>query len=308
MRLLIQINCLNEKSHIGPLLQKIPRKIKGINKVEILVIDDGSSDNTHIEAKENGADYVLRNFGNKGIPFSLNRGLQFAREHGYDLLINMDADDQHDVHDIPKLLQPILDFQADIVHGERPLHKIGYNGGLKKFFRWLGSSVVSWLVGLKLIDASSGFRAINKDAISKIFLLYDYQEPLEYIMQAGKKGLNVKTVEINPKPSVRPSRLFNSLLRYIWRSTLIIIDNAIVYRATGLFLFFGLISTVIGIGVFLYRAYLVNTYGSENLYLTQLLVAVIGVTVGIQLVLFSFISRILRANRIISEETMSRVR
>ena len=306
MRLVIETHCLNEAEHIGQLIRKIPRTIQGIDEVKVLVIDDGSTDNTHQIALDAGADFVIRNFGNKGIPYSLNKSLEFAREHDFDILVNMDADDQHDVNDIPKMIAPILNYEADLVHGERNIDKIEYNGVLKKIIRKIGSSVVSWLVGMQVKDASSGFRALNKEAIRSITLLYDYQEPLEYIIQAKHKNLNVKMVEINPKPSLRPSRLFSNLFKYIWRSALIIIDNAIVYRSTEVFLTSGLASTLVGLGIFFYRVYLVNINGSDNLYLTQLIASIVFLIAGVQLILFAFIGRLLRANRILSEKILAK--
>jgi glycosyltransferase involved in cell wall biosynthesis len=307
MKLLIETHCLNEVENIGKMLKKIPRKLVGVDKIDILVIDDGSTDGTHIEAQKAGADFVLRNHGNKGIVYSLNRALKFAREHEYDIMVNMDADDQHDVNDLPKMIEPIVNYRADIVHGERPLKDIEYNGMFKKFFRWFGSSIVSLLVGRKIIDASSGFRALSREAIEKIHLIYDYQEPLEYLVQAKSKRLNVETVTINPKPAVRPSRLFNSLFKYITRSALIIIDNFVVYRATAVFSLFGFISLVAGASVFWWRVLQIDKYGTKELYLTSLIAAVILVLTGVQFLIFSFLARIMRANRLLNEEALGRL-
>lgn len=307
MKLLIETHCLNEVDNIGKLIKKIPRKLEGVGVIDVLVIDDGSTDGTHLAAEKAGANYVLRNHGNKGIVYSLNRALKFAREHEYDIMVNMDADDQHDVNDLPKMIEPILNYRADIVHGERPLEDIKYNGPFKKFFRWLGSATVSLLVGRKIVDASSGFRALSREAIEKIHLIYDYQEPLEYLVQAKSKRLNVETVSINPKPAVRPSRLFNSLFKYISRSAFIIIDNFVVYRSTAVFSSLGFLSLLSGGFIFWWRVIQIEKFGAEQLYLTSLIAAVVLLLTGVQFLIFSFLARIMRANRLLNEEALGRL-
>jgi len=171
VKLIIEINCFNEEENLHIVFNKLPKKLKGIDIIETLVIDDGSTDNTVAVAKKLGATHVYRNHGNKGVPFTLNYGLYIANRLGADILINMDADDQHDPVDIPKLISPILNKKADIVHGQRPVSDVKHTTGVKKLLQGLGAWMVSVVAGRKIDDASSGYRALSMEAIARIQLL-----------------------------------------------------------------------------------------------------------------------------------------
>lgn len=307
IKLLIQINCFNEEKTLPETLADLPKQIKGVDIIEIMIVDDGSSDNTVKVAREHGVHHIIRHSGNKGLPTAVNTGVFNALKLGADILVNTDADNQYKAKDIEKLVTPILKNQADFVYGQRPIWSHNEFSYLKKVFQNLGAKVVSKVSGVKLDDAASGFRAINRNAMQSLYLLSDYASPLENLIQARKKRLNVATVDIGVNAATRPSRLFKSIPKYIMRSARVIIDNILLYHPTKAFGSLACLALGFSALVFASRYYLrVTNYSSENLHLSLLVVTLISGILGVQLAMFAFSARLNKANRRLLEEIMYR--
>ena len=159
MKLIVQIPCLNEEDTLPATLRDIPRKISGIDSVEILVIDDGCTDRTVEIAREMGVEHVLSFSGNRGLGHAFSAGIDRCLALGADIIVNTDGDNQYCGADIPKLVEPILQRRAEIVIGDREPDKIAHFSLLKRKMQKLGSTVVSTLAGVSVPDVASGFRA-----------------------------------------------------------------------------------------------------------------------------------------------------
>lgn len=234
-KLIIQIPCYNEAATIGVALDAIPRSIPGFGSVEILVIDDGSTDGTAEVARAHGASHVVSLPYNQGLARGFIAGIEAALHAGADVIVNTDADNQYDAADIPALTRPILDANADMVIGTRPIHDIEHFSPIKKRLQHLGSAMVRIASGTDVDDAPSGFRAFSRDAAMRLFVLNDYTYTLETIIHAGHQRMSVVTVPIHVNEDLRPSRLVKSIASYVKRSAFTIVRYWLSYRAPRIF-------------------------------------------------------------------------
>lgn len=231
MKLIIQIPCLNEEETLPLTLSKLPKSIPGIDVIETLIIDDGSTDNTVKVAKKNGVNHIVRVPYNKGLAQAFMTGIHAALKENADIIVNTDADNQYNADDIEKLVKPILDKQADYVIGSRPIQDIEHFSPLKKFLQHFGSWSVQILSGLKVPDAPSGFRAISHDAALRLNVFNSYTYTLETLIQAGHSDIRTISVPIRVNGETRPSRLFKSIKAYVLRSMATIVRFFVIYRA-----------------------------------------------------------------------------
>lgn len=305
MILFLQINCFNEERDLPKVIKKLPNKIPGISKIVILVVDDGSSDATSKVAKEFKAVHVIRHNSNRGLPQAVNTGMLYALKNKADLLVNLDADGQYPESAIPQLIQPLLENKADYVYGERQFHLISHFSATKKFLQYFGAFVVSLVINKKITDAASGFRALNRESLKRLYLLSDYASPLESLIQAKMKKLGITIIPIVPRETKRPSRLVKSIWKYVAKSSGIILDNLIIYRPLQIFLSFGILLTSFGFVTGTIRYWLVRNYPDNN-RLTLLLISIAAIIIGTQSIFFGFIARVYRANRLLSEELIYR--
>lgn len=229
MKLIIQIPALNEEETLGETIRALPRQIAGFDAIEVLVIDDGSTDGTANVAMAAGADHVLRLGCNLGLARAFSAGLERALALGADVIVNTDADNQYCADDIPALVQPILLRQAEIVVGARPIRRIESFSPIKKLLQSLGSWVVRRASGTSVPDAPSGFRAYSRDAAARVCVVNTYTYTLETIIQAGRKRYRVASVPVRVNPVKRPSRLFRSIAGYTFRSAVTILRIFAVY-------------------------------------------------------------------------------
>ncbi|MGM0631564.1 MAG: glycosyltransferase family 2 protein [Pseudomonadota bacterium] len=243
MKLIIQIPCLNEAETLPETLAAIPRQVPGFDTVEVLVIDDGSSDDTVRTAKAAGADHVLVLGCNMGLARAFMAGLEKALALGADVVVNTDADNQYNGADIPALVAPILAGDAMIVVGERPISEIESFSFTKKLLQRLGSWVVRKASGTRIPDAPSGFRAYHRDAAARLYVINSYSYTLETIIQAGRRNIPMASVPVRVNPVTRPSRLFRSMRQYVFRSAGTILRMFVIYRPLA---FFSWVSLVIG--------------------------------------------------------------
>ncbi len=235
MKVIIQIPCLNEEATLPATLADLPRKIDGVDRVEWLVIDDGSTDRTVEVARAHGVDHVVRMNGNQGLARAFMAGLVAAAELGTDVIVNTDADNQYCADDIPRLIAPILAGEADIVVGSRPIGAIRHFSATKRLLQRLGSGVVRRVSGTEVRDAPSGFRAFTTDAALRLNVFSSYTYTLETIIQAGRRNLRIVDVPVRVNEPTRPSRLIRSVPAYLRRSFVDILRTYLIYRPTPIF-------------------------------------------------------------------------
>src|SRR3954470_2482197 len=223
MKLIVQIPCLNEESTLPATIADIPRRIDGIDEVELLVVDDGSIDRTADVAREHGVEHVVRLTNNKGLAAGFQAGLDACLKLGADVVVNTDADNQYCGADVAKLVAPVVAGEADIVVGDRRVAEIEHFSGSKKALQRLGSWVVRRLSGTEIADTTSGFRAYNREAALGLLVVDDFTYTLESLIQAGKMLVAVEQVPVETNPQTRESRLFDSTGAYVRRNALSIL-------------------------------------------------------------------------------------
>ncbi|HEY9396960.1 MAG TPA: glycosyltransferase family 2 protein [Burkholderiales bacterium] len=301
MKLIIQIPCYNEAETLAIALAALPRAVPGFDKVEWLVIDDGSRDQTVRVALQNGVDHVVRHTRNCGLARGFMTGLHECVRLGADVIVNTDADNQYCADDIPALTAPILTGQADIVIGARPIESIRHFSPVKKMLQKLGSYVVRVASRTSIPDAPSGFRAISRDAAQHLVVFNEYTYTLETIIQAGQKNMAIKSVPIRVNEDLRPSRLVKSIPSYINKSIATIIRIFVIYRP---FRFFGSLGALLFFAGLLIGARFLYHYatGNGDGHVQSLILASVLLGMGFQTVLVAFLADLLSANRKMLED------
>ena len=246
MKTLIQIPCLNEQEQLPRIIEDIRSHVLDFS-YDILIIDDGSTDNTVAVAKQLGVTHVVSCKRNMGLGYAFQKGLDFAKENDYDFLINTDADNQYQSKYISSLYKAIKDTKSDIVIGARNHDKIKHFSFLKKLFQKLGSWVFRTISGVQLSDAVSGFRIYSKEAIHDLYITSKFSYTLDSILQAQDKNLQIKEIPIEINPPTRKSRLFKGSLQFIVKQFTIIIKSFIVYKPFEFFALLSLVPFVLGI-------------------------------------------------------------
>ena len=307
MKLNIQIPCYNEESTLALTLSELPEKIDGIDEIQVLIIDDGSTDKTLEVARKNGvSDFVILP-NNLGLAKAFSVGLAKSLALGADIIVNTDADNQYCAKDIEKLVQPILKKQADIVIGARPIANIQHFSLIKKALQKLGSYVMRLISSTKIADATSGFRAFSKEAALQINVFDNYTYTLETIIQAKAKGFEIVSVPISVNGELRESRLIKNVFDYIKRSTFTMIRMFIVYRPFRFFAIIGLLFLMPGIllGVrFLY--FYLNNSGSGHIQ--SLILSAVLILAGVQIGLIAVLADLQSVNRKLLEDIQTRIK
>jgi glycosyltransferase involved in cell wall biosynthesis len=250
-KLVIQIPCFNEEETLPGTLADLPRDVEGVDVVEWLVVDDGSSDRTVEVARAHGVDHVVSHTTNRGLATAFLTGLDTALRMGADIVVNTDADNQYDGSCIPDLIRPVLDDGADMVVGERPIEQISEFSGLKKRLQRMGSWVVRRFSGIDVRDAASGFRAMSREAALRLQVYGRYSYTMETLVQARAEGLQVASVPIRVNPQTRPSRLVKSTMQYVRRSGQTIVRSFALYYPFRFFFLVGLVPLVFGVALLL---------------------------------------------------------
>lgn len=307
MKLIIQIPCLNEAKTLGIALAELPRSVPGIDKVEILIVDDGSTDDTVAVARAAGVDHIVRHPANFGLARAFMTGLDTSLKLGADIIVNTDADNQYCAADIPALVAPILEGRAEYVIGTRPIARIEHFSPVKKFLQKLGSYVVRRISGTQVEDAPSGFRALSRDAAMRMNVFNRYTYTLETIIQAGYKNIPILCVPVRVNADLRPSRLVKSVPRYIQRSIFTMIRIFVVYRP---FKFFFSIGTVFFlVGFLLGCRFLWHWLAGGGRGMTQsLILAAVLILMGTVFSMMAFIADLLSVNRQLLEDIQYRQR
>ena len=306
-KLIIQIPCYNEEETLGVTLKSLPRQVPGVDCVEWLVIDDGSSDRTVEVAKAHGVDHIISFPTNQGLAKGFMAGLEACLKAGADIIVNTDADNQYCAEDIPALVAPILRGEADMTIGARPIWQTEHFSPLKKILQNIGSSVVRAASKTDVQDAPSGFRALNREATLHLNVFNQYTYTLETIIQAGSKGMKVLSVPIHTNEDLRPSRLVSSIRTYVWRSGTTILRFYMLYQPLRFFFILG--SLPLGTGILLGLRWLFFFFiGTERTRIPSLILAAIMILIGFQLWMFGLVADLLAANRKLLEENRVRLR
>lgn len=305
-KLIIQIPCYNEESTLPVTLSSLPRKVPGVDDVEWLIIDDGSSDSTIDIAKDFGVDHVVSLPHHQGLARAFEAGLDACVRAGADIIVNTDADNQYRVEDIPKLIQPILEGRAEIVIGARPIDEIEHFTPSKRLLQKAGSWFIRFVSHTKIPDAPSGFRAMTRNAAMRLNVFTDYTYTLETIIQAGQKNMAITSVNVDVNSNLRPSRLISSVTGYIWKSLVTAARIFITYRPLRFFALLGIIVFFVGliISVRFLSFYLAGQGGG---HIQSLILSAVLMLIGFQLIVVGIVADLIAVNRKLLEKVDWRV-
>jgi glycosyltransferase involved in cell wall biosynthesis len=292
-KLIIQIPCFNEELTLETTLSALPRHLPGIDTIEWLVINDGSRDRTVAVAKDCGVDHIVSFSSNQGLAKAFMAGLEASLRAGADIIVNTDADNQYCADDIPKLIQPILLGQADMVIGARPIWKTKHFSYLKKVLQNFGSSMVRLASNTTVPDAPSGFRAFSREAAMQLNVFNNYTYTLETIIQAGQKGLTIASVPIRTNPNLRKSRLVKSIPSYVVKSSFAIVGAVPCF-----------LGGLLGLRWLLLFWFVDPTRSRAP----SLILAAVLILIGFQLWMLGLVADLMAANRKLLEETRVRLR
>jgi len=307
IKLIIQIPCFNEELTLPETIGDLPDKIEGIDSIETLIIDDGSTDRTIEVAKELGVNHIIRNTNNRGLAKSFRKGLDACLGLGADIIVNTDGDNQYAGGDIPKLVQPIVDGKAEIVIGDRQTHKIKQFSAFKKFLQKLGSRVVRQLSGTDVPDVVSGFRAISRDAALKLNIISPYSYTIEMVIQAGKKNMAIAHVPVSINPKTRESRLFKSIPSFVGRQLSSMIRMYAMYEPLRVFFYIGLIISIIGALPVIRFLYFYFT-GDGSGHLQSLVLGGVLLIIGFITFMIGLVADLISFNRQLTEITLEKIR
>lgn len=307
-KLAVTIPAYNEAGSIARVIHEIPRKIEGIDEVEVIVVDDGSTDGTHVVAKEAGADKIIKFPSNKGLAIAFKVGLNTATDNGADIIVNIDADGQYNALEIPRLIKPILEGKAEIVLGSRFAGTIEHMVPQKRFGNKLATFIVGLASGKKISDAQTGFRAFSREAALRLVIHSGYTYTQETIVQAAHKRMGIVEVPVEFRKRNGNSRLISSIFTYAKNSAATLIRTYTYYNPLKTFTLIGgglfLIGIILGFRVFIH---FINT-GMVTPYLPTALLSSVLAIIGFQIIVIGLIGDMEHQNRHIMEEILYRMR
>ena len=307
MKLIVQIPCYNEEHTLRETVADIPKEIAGIDVLEILVIDDGSTDRTTEVARELNVDHIIQNKCNLGLARTFRKGMDASIKLGADIIVNTDGDNQYYGADIAVLVQPILNGSVDFVIGDRQTSQIAHFSIAKKLLQLFGSWVVRKFSGVDVPDAVSGFRAISREAAMSINIVSPFSYTIEMLIQVGKKGISFASVPIRTNPKTRESRLFNSIFKFIERSGSTLTRMYSMYQPLRVFTLIGTIISVIGCIPMLRFLYFYLFISGEG-KIQSLIVGSALLTIGILTIILGLMADLLSHNRQLIEMTLEKVK
>lgn len=305
-KLIIQIPCLNEADHLPDTLAALPREIDGVSEIEVLVIDDGSTDGTADVARRLGVQHIVRHRTNRGLAAAFRSGLDHALRSGADIIVNTDADGQYVGADIAKLVAPLIQGQADIVIGDRGVRDNEHFGLVKRQLQRAGSSVVRRLSRTDITDAVSGFRAISRHAAQQIYITTDFSYTTDMLIQAGRKRLAVASVPVGTNAAARPSRLFKSIPSFISNTGMTMARVYLTYNPLRFFVSLGALALLLGaipIGRFLWFW----LSGSGSGHLQSLVLGSAVVILGLLIIIVGLLADLIGTNRRLIEAALQKI-
>lgn len=306
MKLVIQIPCYNEAESLPETLVALPRQIDGIDTIEILIIDDGSKDNTSDVARRFGVHHIVRHRTNRGLASAFQSGINKALAEGADIIVNTDADNQYEGQDIAKLVAPVLAGEADIVVGDRGVRDNAHFGPLKRLLQMLGSATVKKLSNTQITDAVSGFRAISRSAAQKINITSSFSYTTEMLIQAGRKRMAIISVPVRTNGAIRPSRLFKSIPQFISSTAATMIRSYAMYNPLKIFV-------MAGAGLFLLGALPIVRFiwffinGEGQGHLQSIVIGGSLMTLGVVAIMFGAVADLVGRNRQLLEQMLERM-
>lgn len=307
MKLIIQIPCYNEAETLEIALSDLPKHIDGIDEIEYLIINDGSTDKTVEVALNWGVHHVVNFARNKGLAKGFMAGLNACLEYGADIIVNTDADNQYCGADVETIVRPILEGKADIVVGERPIDQTEHFSTLKKKLQHFGSWVVRKASKTDIPDAPSGFRAFSREAALRLNVINDYTYTLETIVQAGRNKMAIISVPIRTNGELRPSRLFGSMFGYVKKSMITIIRAFLMYRPLQFFATLGIILFLFGVGIII-RFLVYFVLGEGGGHIQSLIFASMMIILGVMTGIVGMQADIIAGNRKLLEDIQYHVR
>ena len=308
MKLIIQIPCLDEEATLPATIGDLPREVDGFDSVELLVVDDGSTDRTVDVAREQGVEHIVRLTNNKGLAAAFQAGLDACLKLGADVIVNTDADNQYSGADVAKLVAPILGGDADMVVGDRRVGQIDHFSGSKKALQRLGSWVVRRLSGTEVTDATSGFRAYNREAALGLLVVDNFTYTLESVIQAGKMLVAVDQVEVETNPQTRESRLFGSTGSYVRRNGLSILRIYARYEPMRVFVTASIIVAILALAAWMpfLLDWILN--GESRGHIQSLILGAVLFIAAVQLFALGVIGDHLAGQRVMTQRVYERRR
>lgn len=307
MKMIVQIPCFNEERTLAATVAEVPRKIPGVDQIEILIVDDGSQDDTARVALALGVDHLVRHKHNQGLARAFRSGLDACLQRGADIIVNTDADNQYVGADIPRLIAPILAGEADMVIGDRQPARLAHFSPVKRVLQRLGSGVVRKLAGIDVPDTVSGFRAFSREAAIRLNIVSNFSYTIETVIQAGKRNLKVVSVPIRTNPTSRPSRLFRSIPQFIQHSLMTMVRMYAMYKPLRVFFYLGSVLLIVGILPIIRFLYF-YLQGDGAGHLQSLILGGVLVLIGVLAWLIGLVADLISFNRQLLEMTLERVR
>lgn len=307
MKLIIQIPCYNEAETLTIALNDLPKELDGIDEIEYLIINDGSKDNTVQVAKDWGVHHIVNFKQNKGLAKGFMAGLDGCLRNGADIIVNTDADNQYCAEDIQKLINPILNGEADYVIGARPIDQTEHFSWIKKKLQHLGSWVVRKASNTDIPDAPSGFRAMSRECALRMNVVNDYTYTLETIVQAGRERFAITSVPIRTNGELRPSRLFHSILGYVKKSMLTIIRAYMMYKPLKCFTYLASLPMLVGL-IYVIRFLIFTVQGLGGGHVQSLILGCTLIIIGFLTFMIGLVADVIAANRRILQDTQYHVR
>lgn len=307
MKLFVQIPCLNEEETLPDVLATIPRSIPGIDEIEILVVDDGSTDRTVEVARRLGVRHFVHHTRNMGLARSFRDGVDYALRHGADIVVNTDGDNQYPQERIGDLVLPVVLGNADIVIADRQTATIEHFSPLKKTLQQVGSAVVNFAAGTDLPDAASGFRAYSRSALLRLNVVTQFSYCMETIIQAGHKRMRIQSLPVTTNPKTRESRLFNSMWQHIAKSGQAISRSYVMFRPHTVFVTLGLLFALGALVPFGRYAVLLAT-GTAGQHLQSIVLGATSLVGALLSFALLVLADLQRTNRVLLEETLERLK
>ncbi|WP_129792610.1 glycosyltransferase family 2 protein [Sphingosinicella sp. CPCC 101087] len=307
MKLVIQIPCFNELGSLPETLRALPRRITGIDEIEYLIVDDGSSDGTGDAAAGAGVHHIVRHRTNRGLAAAFQSGIDAALAAGADIIVNTDADNQYDSRDIEALIAPILEGRADIVVGDRQVRDNVHFGRGKRLLQAMGSAVVQRFSGVRVPDAVSGFRAMTRAAAQRIYIVSSFSYTTEMLIQAGRKRMAIASVPVRTNPAVRPSRLFSSIPQFIINTGITLARAYAMYNPLRVFVTAGAVAAVAGLIPIVRFLYFYAT-GDGGGHVQSLVLGGVLIILGVFSTMFGIVADLVGRNRQLLETVLERVR